>query len=374
MLSYLGHLASRHSFRFILFVLFSLAAMAEYHKAWAKYLCKVDAHAKREEDFMKAVSEVLVKNGFYVKEDLLCAEICKFKGTEALNPGQEAFLRRAVNKAQPAASQPSEAAAPSVPPAESIAKALALFQAQVQAQAKTVPKPGFNLATGIAGLSLAGSSPDTWPAAKLVEELREEVEKGVAKGAAVKPFTYIDIGKRCRPSWAPEPSKHSVDDEEPDGQSECEKGSLGEVAKALSKVTKVQHKELTFHQRVAALHKWALAAAVAGQISYAAAVAHIDICLRVSDQARAGGRHPALGRCYDEAARRRWAQRAEASYPGFSVDVAASSFDKEILAAAEVLYDRRGSAAHPKKPWVPPKRQYWGQGYGNGQPWKRQRY
>jgi hypothetical protein len=323
------------------------------------------------------VADLFIGNGFYDQQDLVQADIAEFQHKEKLNAGQLSFVKRYLNKVNAAdtstAATSSAGAAGSGGAADCVAQALALIQ---QAHHKPNSKSTINLAAEINKLSLHGTSPDTWPSAKLTEELKEESDKAAAKGGGLKAFTYVDLGKKCMPSWCPVPEKDTDEDVDTLLQEEGS-ASVQAVAKALNRATKQRSPHLSLHVWTAAFHKYALAAAAAGQLQFSAALAHLDSCLRVADQARAGGRTPALASVYDEVVRKKWSQRTESCFPGFNVNAAALTFDKEALSAAESLYDRRGKKKEPRPRAESPRGRWYGKRYGywgSSQPTKRWRH
>ena len=66
-------------------------------------------------------------------------------------------------------------------------------------------------------------------------------------------------------------------------------------------------------------------------------MSHLDTCLRVGEEARARGKHVSLAITYDELARKTWAEHSKLGYPGFDVEVACQSIDKDVLSRAEVI-------------------------------------
>ncbi|CAK0828782.1 unnamed protein product, partial [Prorocentrum cordatum] len=85
---------------------------------------------------------------------------------------------------------------------------------------------------------------------------------------------------------------------------------------------------------------YAIGAAVTGQLAYASAMAHKQICMRVAMTAHLGGRTAHLGMLYDESCRKDSAEKAAAGVPDFAVDVAARKVCRELLTVAEQAHDR----------------------------------
>ena len=106
----------------------------------------------------------------------------------------------------------------------------------------------------------------------------------------------------------------------------------------------------------AAFNRYALAAGAVGQLKFPSAMAHLDNVLMLAEEARAryyrlqmcGGARvqsrcvgrktsPSIAILYDEAIRRQWADYAQNNIPGFDVNVAALSIDREVLRRLEVV-------------------------------------
>ena len=105
----------------------------------------------------------------------------------------------------------------------------------------------------------------------------------------------------------------------------------------------------------AAFHRYAIAAAAAGQLSLTSAMAHLDNCLMIAEEARArrvtSASHLVRARIdcvlvhrkapqtiaaqYDEAIRRQWSDFAANNVPGFDVNKAALAIDREVLRRLE---------------------------------------
>jgi len=122
---------------------------------------------------------------------------------------------------------------------------------------------------------------------------------------------------------------------------------------------------LTILQWVAAVDRYAIAATVAGELSFASASAHKDVVLEacllngpsghvfriclLQVCATAKKRKPFLGLIYDRLARKQWEQRASHNEDGFDVNVECRKLDTDILLEAQDEHDRQVSDGHGGK-------------------------
>lgn len=98
---------------------------------------------------------------------------------------------------------------------------------------------------------------------------------------------------------------------------------------------------------LAAFNRFAIAADAVGMWSLASSLTHIDICLRLAEEARARKLPLGFGILYDELCRKQWAEAARAGVAGFSVDTACLGIDRDIVSRAEALQSQRMAPTKP---------------------------
>ena len=190
------------------------------------------------------------------------------------------------------------------------------------------------------------------------------VEKQRDKGVA-KPFPYVDL-RVYLPTWCADGRANDQEDtyEEGDGPNEASKN----LAKALGVPTTKAKPRLTLLQWEAAYDRWAVAAAAAGLLSYAAALKHKDNCRRLTEEARGKGLKGAVGLVYDHLARRQWADYSYNEVDGFDLEAACSDVDKTLASQAEREVQTTGKGADGKGLYGKGKDHGWrdhgGKGYG----------
>ena len=87
----------------------------------------------------------------------------------------------------------------------------------------------------------------------------------------------------------------------------------------------------------------AVASEVVGMLPMTSSLAHLDLRLRLAEEARARGLPMAISQRYDEAARRHWAECTRAGVVGFSPKIAALAIDSMVLRRAEGLVAQKGA-------------------------------
>ena len=295
---------------------------------WYQQLKTIDEHTRRSREWLADVIACLLANGFESLHDLRGASSDTL--TESKPVGAKlAFLRRAL-----------EAANPPLPDANALVAARVLAE---QGADKTARRPAVavDIPGALARASLKDLPAFTWPCVDLVEGLSADLNKLRSKGVE-RPFVYIDL-KKCVPNWA-------LDFAPCDGGSDGtgEVSAVRAIADAImaGPSTKKEGKHLSHGCWIAAFHRLAFASEIAGMWTFASAMAHLDMCLRVGEEARMRGLPHYISVTYDEVCRKRWAELARARVSGFSVDCECASICKDSLSRAEALL----AAARPSKP------------------------
>jgi len=326
--------------------------MGDLTTAWFTFFKTVDENIKRNKEWYKDVSELMTANGFTAHAELAMADVDTFKDIAKLDACKLAFLKRAVAKVTATSQSVPGSGSGGTANASTVAggvDANTLAALLAAAAPKPVAKPPMDMAAAFAKMQMTELHPSAWPEAALVEELQ-------TKSATKNHFVFVDLAKHL-PPWVTEAGGDSEDE---GVDADAATGNVGQLATALKKATKVSKRISTMHQWVAAFLRWAYAAAASGQVSLGAAMSHVDICLRVSEESRGKGRPASVAIVYDEVCRKAWAERDRLKCPGFDVNVAMKSLDKDLLSQADSLFDARGKKLkrHP----VP--RPHWNDGSG----------
>ena len=126
---------------------------------------------------------------------------------------------------------------------------------------------------------------------------------------------------------------------------------------------------MSLHVWVGSYQRYAACSAAKGRWTLGSAFSHMDICL-LAEEAKSRGKHPSVAITYDEVARKAWSERVKSKFPGFNVEVACRTLDKDLLQQAEALHEARGKSLASKKfgsqeqsswrqPWKRPYNQQW---------------
>ncbi|CAK0831509.1 unnamed protein product, partial [Prorocentrum cordatum] len=264
----------------------------------------VDRHTKRDRTWLKPVVEVLATNGIESPEDLVELNVRAATFQLGLVEGKVAFLERAVAKATQSAEQ--QAAAEAAAPSGSQEPVSALLQAL---QGGRKPAVHVDIAAGLGGMTLAGLPASCWPSPQLTGWVQGQVKAAESKGIT-KPFLYMPIKGPVK-----------------------KQGDLPSIL-----------------QWCVALDRWAIVAALTGQMPLTASMAHKEVAMQLALSARASGRTTAIAVLYDEIARREWADLS-AGLGTFDVAAAAQSQNAATMLRAEREYDARGfQVVHDRAP------------------------
>jgi len=390
------------------------AAAAEERAAaarpkWIKWLQGVDHHIFREEAWLQEVVDYLLRPGkeYWSPGDLVG---CKGECMDDLPRGPKgAFLMRCVGCAEANArrdeSERVGVRAPVTPPPGQLTQASqqgasvqgpldAIVAAMGGAAPKQPEKQVLRIGKELCSVNLAWLPASAWPSQDLVEELAEDCVKFSAKVPGGWAFSYVDLAKKCLPFWAATLTCEEEEEEKAlESVIDASCGTLGSIASVLQKAAKPAKKSMSFPQWLSAFQKCAVAQAVTKQWNYASSQAHMEVCLRVGEGAKANGRFHSLAIIYDEVARRSFAEKVKAGVPDFDLDAASAVLDKELLDKAQSVFDERrkkekAGANHGRQQnngwqqnqlWPPPSwgnRQWSGkrqrEGGDHGQPpWKK---
>ncbi|CAK0791693.1 unnamed protein product, partial [Prorocentrum cordatum] len=294
----------------------------------------VDRRTKRDRAWLKPVVEVLATNGIESPEDLVKLNVRA--ATFQLNGLVEgkvafAFLERAVAKA----TQSAEAAAPS----GSQEPVSALLQTL---QGGRMPAVHVDIAAGLGGMTLAGLPASCWPSPQLTDWVQGQVKAAESKGIT-KPFLYMPI-KKFLPYYAAD--KRQPDD--PEGERGVARSFAQEIARGICQARGPDKKQgdlPSILQWCVAFDRWAIVAALTGQMPLAASMSHKEVVMQLALSARACGRTTAIAVLYDEIARREWADLS-AGLGAFDVAAAAQSQNAATVLRAERECDARGFQGH----------------------------
>ena len=304
---------------------------------WYGQLKHIDEHTRREREWLSDISACLLANDFHSLADLRGATMEEL--TEARPIGAKlAFLRRTVEAAN------SVEQGRVGPP-----NALDAVQCLLAGQgASANPRKVVNIPCALDNASLSRLPPSTWPCADFVDWLKNEVDRLRLKGVEY-PFIFVELKKRCAPNWAPEHAALAANDAEPE-----ENSAICAIAQAIrgEAPSKREGKYLSVICWVAAFHRFALAAEFAGMWPLACSMAHLDVCLRVGEEARGRGKPQFLACIYDEVCRKHWSELARANVSDFNLKQPCTSIDKDLLSRAESVMASRAlptKAMHDKQ-------------------------
>ena len=194
-----------------------------------------------------------------------------------------------------------------------------------------------------------------WPASASVDSLRDELEALKKKGVK-DPFVYVELGlwfigfsfsfhcclshlgKRMTPQWAL--PLHAASKEGGDGASPYLRICFSYVL-AYSGGQRV-----SFGSWVSCFLRFSVAAEAVGMFPMTAALAHLDICLRLGEEARAQNKSPIITPTYDEVCRKHWAECSRAGVQGFSAKHAALAEDRVLVGRAEAQIAQKALQKH----------------------------
>ena len=342
-------------------------------KAMYDALASIDSHTLRDVDYLKPVVESLWKNDVRSVQDLVNMQYSDFeKSTLPASSGKRAYLSRVIDHFNSRVISKAPAAVDSSGTVACLIKALK----------KEDPTIHVDVGSKLRAVSLGDFPHHLWPGSEAVDDMACRVKKQSKKGIA-KPFVYMEVSKFL-PPWAT--VGRATADEESEGEGSF---AAAQLAKAMSLPTKRKEKPLKFTEWCAAFDRYAIAACITGQLTFAAACSHKDVVLQVS--ARTHGKcnvaPTRVAVLYDERARKAWAEKAAAGVADFDISVAAAKVDEELLAR---VFREVESPADVPTPTPRPDNQYWGgnrqkrsfaSAHYSGQhhgdqhrPWKKQRW
>ena len=362
----------------------AVRAGQEDARLWTEWLTDVASHATRSADWLKTVVDYFVSHGFKGPQDLVGAVTETLPRPLPVGP-QGAFLMRAIGKADALRKKEADAlrengrCMPMTPlPWQEVAdhgcsshgsiEALAHAMAGAIPPKKEVAKKVIQIGDALKDLNLRWLPVDAWPSQDLVDHLAEDCAKAEARKQGCFAFTFVDLAKQAMPIWAGSAGGEEEEEEAAlcaAAESSC--ATLGTLANALKKVAKPAKKNLSMPQFIAAFHRWAVAAAVTGQLNYGSSQAHLEVCLRVADGSKANGRFHTLAVIYDELARKSFAEKTKVGAPDFNIDDACTKLDKDILARAEAMFDDRAKSRPNNRQSTGWDQKHWGAKTGDHQ-------
>ena len=277
----------------------------------------------------------------------------------AISAGLASFVRKAVEKATTRttlsvhdgfSSHSVGVRSPVTPmghlpnmPGEDVLKAMLELGLQREDK-KKVEKLHVDLGTKVPAIDLRCLKQPSWPKSAATDDLATEVAR-LKKRGIDEPYVFRDL-KEFLPFWAEFKDADKTQDEAiaEDEMSSDYKALASVLEKKFGGPAKPK-KWLDIVRWSVAFDKFALAGAVVEhQLSFAAALAHKDVCMGVGLAAPRGvvPRRAGLAPIYDEVCRRSWADRSAGGEHGFNVNDAALVLDKTLLKQAEDLYDAAG--------------------------------
>lgn len=291
-----------------------------------KFLESVDSPAK-DSDYIEAVVAIFASCDIWDHKDLIAdrdtqIQMFSIVTKNVQSAGKIAFIKRAFEHAG--------ILSPSAPAQDLQLAPNSLLQVLRKEEKKVIH---VDMPTELKEVALDSLLPCSLPKGTQVDALATEIDRLKQKGI-VAPFVNVDL-RKFLPSWMDELSQAGESSDEEDSSR-----AVLELAKALGAKTKVK-RNLTMLQWGIAFDKYAFAASATRQITFAATVAHKDICLQVAARAQLKHRRHFLGVLYDEVCRKEWSELAYGGSSKFNVSEAATKLCDTLLTRAENLYDQQ---------------------------------
>ena len=207
---------------------------------------------------------------------------------------------------------------------------------------KKVEKVHIDLGTHVAQIDLKSLPQPNWPKSKATDDLATEMKRLKNKGIW-SPYVYCEL-KDFLPFWA-EFKDVDVESDVDEDMSSSFKALASVLEKKFGGGSAKPKKRLDVVRWSAAFDKFALSGAMVDyQLTFAAALAHKDVCMNVGLTAPLGvvARRAGLGPIYDEVCRKNWADRSHSGEQGFDFNQSALVLDRVLLKHAEDVYDAAG--------------------------------
>jgi hypothetical protein len=179
---------------------------------------------------------------------------------------------------------------------------------------------------------LTGIRQSCKPGADVVDSLAHDVACARKKGA-LNPFIFVELSKFL-PYWA---SGGECDAQRSDDDGDSYSRVAQDLAKALG-AAPTARRQLTPLQWSICFDRYSLAAVATGQLDFACALAHKNVCMEVAMRATHKGRRQWLSIVYDEVVRKEWSERS-LHESGFDANAVACELSESMLLRAEARYD-----------------------------------
>ena len=181
----------------------------------------------------------------------------------------------------------------------------------------------------------------------------------IAKRNNVKVFKSVDLLKDCAPfynySGVGMVGGDSFDGVcNVDGRERIE--TVGQFGAALHRTNKPQHFFRCVPQWVSHYTRYLPAAAAAGHWSYTAGLAHMDVVLRVAEEARLKKENTGIAVVYDELKRLDYEEKTKSIPTQFNIEVVAPMYDEEFVRRAKMVLEQRIAANSSRSKAAPPTR------------------
>ena len=269
-----------------------------------KFLAEVDSPAKPQEMLDKAVQALQICSICSPGDLVGLKDATGIVQETKVNPGIEGLLNRAITKA-------NAIVAPSPPCPSAQVNPGAIDLASMLGSKTKHPKVHIDLGSKVGRLNLKGLPQCFWPKSAAVDNLATEAAKlKKDKDLQDQPFIFVNL-RQFLPSWAEQKATDKKKEDAFDVEQEAGDHMFDKLAEVLEKrcASDVERpkngQRLDILRWALAFDKYAIAADAAGQMPFASAYAHKEICLNVALNAEFGDkkRRAALGVIYDEVAR-----------------------------------------------------------------------
>ena len=317
--------------------------------SFMNWLMTVDTTSKPE--FITKVMKLLAGEGIEIESacDLnkACAEqICNAVGTTVSSKVQS-FISRAVEAATLQGSivlkgRFEGARVEEAPVTISNGDRMSDVLCELLGKKKhTAKKVHVVLAPLLKDINLQGLAKHAWPQAWAMDASASEGVRLLTKlvdagsDAKTQPFIFNDL-QDFEPLWIK--TKVELEEARQEQEAECaQTQGFQALAGALGARSKAKQRQ-SIPKWNAAIDKWAIYAAARGQINYAKALEHKELCQKIAYRAPLHDRRASLGVIYDVIARKQWAVWSMQD-PSFNVNDVAGIKDPDTLYEAEVQFD-----------------------------------
>ena len=315
---------------------------------WDDFLLSVDMPPAV--DVLERLARWLIKAGLLTPESCSGLDESDLKWSELADLGERTFCRRAVRAAIEAEGIKAEIAraqkmvkvqsvvaqgGPTLLSSEmmevmgteasAVSIALALQHGGKSVDVATKLK---NVGVGNLGFHLQVDVP-VW------QLMASETEQAKIDGRVG--FSYIDFtSKAMLPVWMPADTIGGRVSGTSNWQgAECAAGTIQALERALKSATHTPKFFRSLAQWTAVYSRYMVTAVASEQLTWAIASAHMDVIMRISEEARASGNSQYLAILYDDLLRRDWANRAMKKDPALNISAESMVINREIFEIAK---------------------------------------